>query len=111
MSASATIAAASIRSEKRIVQTLKAAGATSAETAIALAQGPLIRRGALRRLLRGAAVIEVPADDGWARYWLDEAAYQEMRNRRQSRLLLSIFGVAALALVITAVVFARLYST
>ena len=107
MSASATIAAASIRSEKRIAQTLKAAGATSAETAIALAQGPLVRRGALRRMLRSAAVTEVPAEDGRTRYWFDETAYREMRDRRQSRIILSIFGLAALILIVSAVVIAK----
>lgn len=107
MSASGTIAAASLRSEKRIVQTLKAAGATSAVNAIALEHGPLIRRGAMRRLLRRGAVTEVAAADGLTRYWFDETAYQEMRNLRQSRLILSIFGVAAVVLIVAAVTIAK----
>jgi acetylornithine deacetylase/succinyl-diaminopimelate desuccinylase-like protein len=104
MSAGAgAVAAASVRASKRIVQALREAKATSPETAIALAEGRLIQRGALRRLIRGGAVIET----GSATYWLDEAAYLEMKKLRTSRIILSLFGAAALIIVIAAVTIAK----
>jgi len=103
MTMSGAVAAASMQAEKRIVQTLKAADAQSAETAIALEQGRLIQRGALRRLMRRKAVVEA----GSGRYWLDEAAYAEMRNLRTSRLILSLFGIAAVIIIGAAVTIAK----
>jgi acetylornithine deacetylase/succinyl-diaminopimelate desuccinylase-like protein len=103
MSMSGAVAAASVRSEKRIVQTLRAAGATSPETAITLQSGRLIQRGALRRLTRRNAVIETTGE----RYWLDETAYTAMRELRHSRIILSAFGLAALLIVVSAVTIAK----
>ncbi|CAN5142902.1 M20/M25/M40 family metallo-hydrolase [soil metagenome] len=103
MSMSGAVAAAAVRSEKRIVETLKAANAVSPETAIALQSGRLIQRGAMRRLVRRGAVVEAPTD----RWWFDETAYKEMRNLRQSRLILSIFGLAALLIIVSAVTIAK----
>ena len=103
MSMSGAVAAASVRSEKRIVQTLRAANALSAERAVALQSGRLIQRGALRRLMRRNAVIETSPD----LYWLDETAYAEMRNLRVSRLILSLFGLAAVIIIAAAVTIAK----
>ncbi|CAN5205225.1 M20/M25/M40 family metallo-hydrolase [soil metagenome] len=103
MSMSGAVAAASVRSEKRIVQTLKAANAVSPDTAIALQSGRLIQRGAMRRLVRRKAVVEAAPD----RWWFDEAAYTEMRNLRQSRLILSIFGLAAVLIIVSGVTIAK----
>jgi len=103
MSAGAAVAAASARAGKRIVQTLRNAGATSPETAIVLVEGRLIQRGALRRLIRGGAVVET----GSATWWLDEAAYLEMGKLRTSRIILSLFGAAALIIVVAAVTIAK----
>lgn len=103
MSMSGAVAAASVRSEKHIVQTLRAAGAVSPETAVALQSGRLIQRGAMRRLTRHKAVVEA-ADD---RFWFDETAYTAMRELRQSRLILSIFGLAAVLIIVSAVTIAK----
>ncbi|WGM45707.1 Succinyl-diaminopimelate desuccinylase [Brevundimonas sp. NIBR10] len=97
---SGAVAAMSLQAEKRITQALRDAGAVSPDTAIALAPGRLIQRGALRRLVRRSAVVEA----GEGRYWLDDPAYQEMRNTRSSRAILLLFGLAAV-LVIGAAVF------
>ena len=97
---SGAVAAMSLQAEKRITQALRDAGAVSPDTAITLAPGRLIQRGALRRLVRRSAVVEV----GEGRYWLDDPAYQEMRNTRSSRAILLLFGLAAV-LIIGAAVF------
>ena len=97
------IAAASMRAHKRIVHTLREAHATAPETAVVLAEGQLIQRGALRRLIRGGAVI----DTGSGTYWLDEAGYAEMKKLRTSRIILSLFGAAALLIVVAAVTIAK----
>jgi acetylornithine deacetylase/succinyl-diaminopimelate desuccinylase-like protein len=108
MSAGGAIVAAPVRSERRIVETLRTGGALSVETAIALHPGGLLKEGALRRLLRSGAVIEVSgqtsADD---LYWLDETAYSEARQRRHSRIILILFGIAALLIVVSAVTIAK----
>ncbi|HEX8472002.1 MAG TPA: M20/M25/M40 family metallo-hydrolase [Brevundimonas sp.] len=104
MSASASaVAAASMRAGKRIVHTLREAHATAPETAVVLAEGRLIQRGALRRLVQGGAVI----DTGSGTYWLDEAAYVEMKKLRTSRIILSLFGAAALLIVVATVTIAK----
>ncbi|NBW09487.1 MAG: M20/M25/M40 family metallo-hydrolase [Caulobacteraceae bacterium] len=97
------VAAASVRAEKRIVQTLRNANATSPETAVALAEGRLIQRGALRRLIRRNAVIEAAPNT----FWLDEAAYEEMKKLRTSRIILTMFGLAALLIVLATVTIAK----
>ena len=97
------VAAASVRAEKRIVQTLRNANATSPETAVALAEGRLIQRGALRRLIRRNAVIEAAPNT----FWLDDAAYEEMKKLRTSRIILTMFGLAALLIVLATVTIAK----
>ena len=100
--ASAAVAA-SMRAEKRIVQTLRNANATSPETAVALAEGRLIQRGALRRLIKRNAVIEAAPNT----FWLDDAAYDEMKKLRTSRIILTMFGLAALLIILATVTIAR----
>ncbi|QTC91378.1 M20/M25/M40 family metallo-hydrolase [Brevundimonas goettingensis] len=95
--------AASMRAEKRIVRTLRNANATSPSTAVALAEGRLIQRGALRRLIKRNAVVEAGPD----LYWLDDAAYAEMKKLRTSRIILTLFGLTALIIVVSAVTIAR----
>jgi acetylornithine deacetylase/succinyl-diaminopimelate desuccinylase-like protein len=92
-----------MRAGKRIVHTLREAHATAPETAVVLAEGRLIQRGALRRLVQGGAVI----DTGSGTYWLDEAAYVEMKKLRTSRIILSLFGAAALLIVVATVTIAK----
>lgn len=95
--------AASMRAEKRIVHTLRDAGATSASAAVALPEGRLIQRNVLRRLIRRNVVIETGPD----LYWLDDAAYGEMKTKRTSRIILVLFGLAALLIVVSAVTIAK----
>ena len=96
------VAAAAMQAEKRIVRALRAAGAVSPQTAVAVDHGRLIQNRVMERLIKRGAVIETSG-----RYWLNETAYQELRNLRQSRAILSIFGVAALVLVVAAVTIAK----
>jgi hypothetical protein len=104
MTAGATAAAAaSMRAQKRIIQTLRDANAFSDATAIALHPPRMIQRGALRRLVRHGAVLQT-ADET---YWLDEAALIEMKKLRTSRIILTLFGLAALLIVVSAVTIAK----
>jgi acetylornithine deacetylase/succinyl-diaminopimelate desuccinylase-like protein len=104
MTAGATAAAAaSMRAQKRIIQTLRDANAFSDATAIALHPPRMIQRGALRRLVRHGAVLQT-ADET---YWLDEAALIEMKKLRNSRIILTLFGLAALLIVVSAVTIAK----
>ena len=99
----AAIAAVRMRSERRIVSTLRDAKAHSADQAAALPPGRLPARGALGSLIRSKAVRET--DDG--RYWLDEIDYKEHRELRRTRVFLSLFGIAALLIIIGTVTGAR----
>ncbi|HEX5632076.1 MAG TPA: hypothetical protein VFX50_02575 [Gemmatimonadales bacterium] len=101
MTGSATpgiIAAAAIRTERRLVGILRDRRALSSSTAVPLdAPGGLARRR-LRRLVAAGAVHE--AQPG--RYWLDEAAWAA-RERRRHRfklmaLLVLLVGIAVLFL-------------
>jgi acetylornithine deacetylase/succinyl-diaminopimelate desuccinylase-like protein len=96
-------AAASMRAQKRIIQTLRDANAVSEATAIALHPPRMIQRGALRRLVKHGAVLQT-ADET---YWLDEAAFVEMKKLRTSRIILTLFGLAALLIVVAAVTIAK----
>ncbi|WP_421730702.1 M20/M25/M40 family metallo-hydrolase [Brevundimonas sp.] len=99
----ATMAAVRIRSERRIVRTLREAGAHAPDTAAALPVGRLPARGVLRTLVKRKAVVEA----GEGRFWLDEAAYEEHRNLRRSRLFLSLFGIAAVVIIAATVTIAK----
>ena len=104
MSAGASAAAAaSMRAQKRIIQTLRDANAVSEASAIALHPPRVVQRGALRRLLRHGAVLQTTDET----YWLDEAAFTEMKALRTSRIILSLFGAAALIIVVAAVTIAK----
>ena len=96
-------AAMRMRSERRIVRTLREAGATSAASAARLSPGRLPMRGALRMLVRRGAVVETPE----GLHWLDEAAYRAHRELRRSRMFLALFGIAALMIVLAAVTIAK----
>lgn len=99
----AVMAAAAMRSERRVVAALRAAGAISADTAATLPTEGVMVRGALARLVRKGAVIA--RDDGPV--WLDEVAYTEVRETRRSRIFLTMFGVAALLIIVSAVTIAK----
>ena len=101
--ATAAIAAAAMRSERRVVAALRTAGAVSAETATPLTTDGVMLRGAMARLVRKGAV--VARGDG--AYWLDEAGYTEVRETRRSRIFLTMFGIAALLIIVSAVTIAK----
>lgn len=101
--ASAAVAAAASRSERRIVTALRAAGALSAEHAAPLQTAHNLQGRILARLVRSGCVIQTENN----LYWLDEAAYAQHRDRRRGRILLVMFGIAALSLVAAAATIAR----
>lgn len=108
MSSAATAAAvAASRSERRIITALRAAGALSADQAAPLhPPGPTahnLQGRILARLVRSGCVIQTEN----TLYWLDEAAYALHRDRRRGRILLIMFGIAALSLVAAAATIAR----
>lgn len=97
--ANAAIVAASMKAERRVIQSLREAGATSSETAAELRSKNLLQRGALRRLVGQGAVRKTGST-----YWLDEAAYARMTQRRReaARLILICAVGAAIVLAILA---------
>ena len=101
--ATAAIAAAAMRSERRVVAALRKAGAVSSGTATPLSTDGVMLRGATARLVRKGAVIA----RGDGAYWLDEVGYTEVRETRRSRIFLTMFGIAALLIVVSAVTIAR----
>ncbi len=87
----AVMIAASRRVEKRLIETLKSQGATSANSAVPLAASGRSAR-ALRRL--AAARVLIPVKSGTAEtWWLDEAAWDQFRGDRRSRALLAVLAV------------------
>lgn len=101
--AAAIAAAGAMRAEKRIIEILRVAEATSAGKATPLHPKRLVQRGALRRLVSGGAVM----DAGGEKYWLSEtgyAAYQEDRRRRSMIALIVVLGLTAMFVAGTAVV-------
>ena len=85
------------RSEREIVEHLRAAGATRPERAVPLHDLRPLAARRLRRLLNAQAVHEAP--DG---YWLDEEIYAGYRSDRRgiAFLLLGIAGAAGLGLLV-----------
>jgi hypothetical protein len=79
------------RSEREIVEHLRAAGATRPERAVPLPDLRPIASRRLRRLVNAQAVNETPAG-----YWLDEDIYQGVRSDRRGLALLML-GIAAAA--------------
>ena len=100
--ASAAVAV-SMRAERRIVEHLRGAGATSSPRATALQPSRLVQRGALRRLVRRGTVIQTGSET----YWLDEAAYAAFRSQRRGRTFLILFALGAVAVLAAAATMAR----
>ena len=94
-SSGGAVVAMARRAERTIVQTLREAGATSADRAVPLSVGRPGGRMALRRLLRREAVRE-----SGDRYWLDERAYEAMRDGRRVRAVFALIIVAAILIAI-----------
>lgn len=86
------VAAMIAASEQRIARQLREAGATAPERAIAFETERRIDRGRLERLVN-KGVVRVA---GPGAYWLDESAWEAMRSRRRTAILL-LAGAALLA--------------
>jgi len=96
-STGAVVVAMARRAERTIIQTLREHGAVSADRAVPLALSRPGGRAALRRLVRSGAVRETGD-----RHWLDERAYEEMRDRRRVRAVFALIVVAAIAIAVIA---------
>lgn len=88
----AHVAAMIAASEQRIARQLREAGATAPERAIALETERRFDRGRLDRLVE-KGVVRVA---GPGAYWLDEPAWEALRSRRRTMILLLV-GAALLA--------------
>ena len=97
-SSGAVVVAMARRAERAIAETLREHGALSADRAVPLSPGRPGGRAALKRLVRREAVRE--AGD---RYWLDENAYEAMREGRRVRAVFAVIVVAALIIALIAV--------
>jgi len=89
----AIVAAMKLRKERHLVGLLRDRNALSAATAIEIDQQAGLANAAFRSLLRNGAIVQSQPD----RYWLDEAAYRNMRSKRQ--ILMCVVVIAAFAIV------------
>ncbi|MDP1912017.1 hypothetical protein [Brevundimonas sp.] len=96
-SGGAVVVAMARRAERAVVQTLREHGATSADRAAPLSLNRPGGRAAVKRLVRREAVRE-----SGDRYWLDEAAYETMRDGRRVRAVFAMIVVAAIVIAIIA---------
>jgi hypothetical protein len=87
------------RIERRTMERLQAAGATTGERAILLENGGAASGFVYRRLANAHAIVPVGND----RYYLDERGYRAFRGRRRRRAII----VVALLLIIIAVLYLR----
>lgn len=92
-SSTAVIVAMSRRAERAVVNTLREHGATSADRAVPLSMSRPGGRAALRRLVRREAVGE-----RGDRYWLDESAYESLRDSGRVRAVVVLIVVAVVLL-------------
>lgn len=100
----AVMIAASRRAEKRLIETLKNQGATSADSAVPLAASGRAAR-ALRRLA-AARVVHSVKSGGTETWWLDEDAWDQFRGDRRSRALLAVLAVLVVIALIAAMALA-----
>ncbi|MGZ9115288.1 MAG: M20/M25/M40 family metallo-hydrolase, partial [Brevundimonas sp.] len=96
-SSGAVVVALARRAERTIVQTLREHGATAVDRAIPLSVGRRGGSSALGRLLRTASVRE-----SGDRYWLDERAYEAMRDGRRVRAIFALIVVATIVVALIA---------
>lgn len=102
MTIAAVVAARHKRLERKLTDHLRERGALSPTAATRLDAQRGMSRSVLRSLLRYGAVVEIPGD----LYWLNEAAYTEMRARRRRR----IAWIMALVLAISAITIAMIFA-
>ena len=94
-SGGAVVVAMARQAERRIVETLREHGALSADRAVPLVPSRPGGRMALKRLVRGRSVRE-----SGDRYWLDETAYEAMRETRRIR---GVFALIIVGLIVAAI--------
>lgn len=92
----AILAAAVVRTDRRIVQELRSAQATTADRAINLGASSRLRAVRIERLTRLGCLHALPDD----RRYLDEAGWERWRVVRRTR----VFAVVLTVLVVTAFV-------
>jgi hypothetical protein len=92
-------AAIIIRKEKEIVRAFRGAGATSTPKAASTSELGVDERVAFHLLRRRNVLREASA----GRYYLDEAAWEQMGRRRRSFLVV-ILAVAVVAAVVAAII-------
>ena len=80
MGATAPIVASITRAERRVVNRLRRARATSQARAVALPELRLLEERRLERLKE----VGVICDAGEGRYWVDEAKYETFRDDRRT---------------------------
>jgi hypothetical protein len=95
-SGGAVVVALARRAERQVVQRLRDDGALSADRAVPLVMGRPGGRAALRRLVRSRSVRE-----SGDRFWLDESAYEAMREGRRVR---GVFALIVVGLIVAAIV-------
>jgi acetylornithine deacetylase/succinyl-diaminopimelate desuccinylase-like protein len=88
----AVVVAMARRAERQIVQRLREQGALSADRAVPLTMSRPGGRAALWRLVRGGAVHQ-----SGDRCWLDEDAYEAMRERRRIRIVFALIVLGLIA--------------
>lgn len=93
----AVVVAMARRAERAVVDTLREHGATTSDRAVPLSMSSPGRRAALRRLVRGEAIRE-----SGDRYWLDESAYENMRDSRRVRAVIALIVIAAVVIAFAA---------
>ena len=96
MATGAPIVAALTRAERRVVNRLRRARATSQARAVALPELRVLEERRLERL-KEAGVI---CDAGEGRYWVDEAKYETYRDDRRTVVWVALAFVAGLLLAI-----------
>ena len=93
--AGGAVVALARQAERKLVETLRQAGATSAETALAVDARRIVGVNALKRLQARGVI--VPAGEG--RYWLDEAALAGLKASRSGASLWIVLIILLAAVV------------
>ena len=104
--AGAVVAAMAHNAERRLVETLRAHGALSAERAVPLVVGKPLERSVLKRLIKRGAIRQAGE-----RYWLNEEGYTAMRGSRRVRAVMAVIIVALIIIAVFAVGAARAQET
>ena len=96
------VAAVRLRRERQLVGRLRDLDALSADHAALLGSPRGMASAVLRGLIRNGVVVKESEDA----YWLNEAAYADMRARRRKRIMLVMAGVAVVLCIVATVAYA-----